>query len=315
MLVGVTGGSGFIGRRLVSALVSAGHQVRVLTRSSAPHALQSRKSVVHYQGDLISGSGLEAFIQDVDVLFHCAGELRDVSLMEALHVGGTARLIDAAAGRIRMWVQLSSTGAYGMHRTGWVTEETVAQPVGAYETTKLASDRLVEAAGRRELFPYTILRPSIVFGGGMPNQSLYALTRAIERRIFFFIGKIGASANYVHVDNVVDALLLCGFRPEARGLTFNLSDYRTVEQFVGLLAEAVGASIPRLRLPEPPVRAVARLLEPLMFWPLKESRVDALTSFARYSNARIEMVLGYAHRVSMEEGVKDLVRSAPHGST
>lgn len=310
MLVAVTGGSGFIGKRLVRALADAGHQVRVLTRRPASHALPSDGSVVLLQGDLITGIGLEDFVRDVDVLFHCAGELLDSSLMEALHVEGTTRLINAAAGRIGMWVQLSSTGAYGIHRSGWVTEATVAHPVGPYETTKLESDRLVETAGSRELFPYAILRPSIVFGSDMPNKSLYGLIRMVERKVFFFIGKEGASANYIHVDNVVDALLLCGFRPEARGLIFNLSDYRTVEQFVGLLAAAVGVSSPSMRLPEAPIRAFARLLEPLPFWPLKESRVNALTSFARYSTARIETVLGYTHRVSMEEGVDDLVRKA-----
>jgi nucleoside-diphosphate-sugar epimerase len=315
MLVAVTGGSGFIGGRLVRALADAGHKVRVLTRRPPSQDFSSDSSVEHYQGDLITGIGLESFVRDVDLLFHCAGELLDSSLMEALHVGGTTRLIDAAAGRIGMWVQLSSTGAYGIHRTGSVTETTLANPVGTYETTKLASDRLVEAAASRGLFNYTILRPSIVFGSGMPNQSLYALKRTIEQRVFFFIGKVGASANYIHVENVVDALLLCGFRPEAKGLTFNLSDYRTIEQFVGLFAAAAGVSTPWLRLPEAPVRALARLLEPFPFWPLKESRVDALTSFARYSSERIETVLGYKHRVSMEEGVEDLVCKALLGST
>jgi nucleoside-diphosphate-sugar epimerase len=146
----------------------------------------------------------------------------------------------------------------------------------------------------------------------MPNRSLYALIRMVERKVFFFIGKEGASANYVHVDNVVHALLLCGFRPEAKGLTFNLSDHRTVEQFVGLLAAAAGVSVPWMRLPEALVRAFARLLEPLPFWPLNESRVDALTSFVRYPTTHIETVLGYTHRISMEEGVEDLVRRPLH---
>lgn len=307
MIVAVTGGTGFIGRRLVKSLAIAGHDVRVLTRMDLA-ANSAQVGVTYVRGDLCGEASLEAFLTGADVLFHCAGEISDPSRMEELHVEGTRRLINAAASRVRRWVQLSSTGAYGPHRAGEVTENDVLNPVGRYETTKVASDALVSSAAAQGAFASVILRPSIVFGAGMPNQSLYAMLRMIEKGLFFFIGRPGASANYIHVDNVVQALLDCGFLPQAAGKVFNLSDHCTMERFVQLMSESLGVAVPTQRLPEKPVRLLAGLFENVPGWPLKLSRVDALTSFVSFPISQIECELGYRHRLTMAEGIADLVR-------
>ena len=308
MVVAVTGGTGFIGKRLVSALVAAGHEVRVLTRKSIDSA-DSFSNVRYYQGDLAGAPDFSDWLSGVDVLFHCAGELSNPSRMEELHVKGTQRLAVAAAGKIGRWVQLSSTGAYGSRRSGQVLESDALNPVGPYETTKAMSDEVVIRAAGQGAFDHVILRPSIVYGAGMPNQSLYAMLRMIERGLFFFIGRPGASANYIHVDNVVKALIDCGFKDEACGQTFNISDYCTMERFVEMMALELGVRAPVWRLPEWPVRRAANLLESIHGWPLKASRVDALTSFATYPTGKIEQRLQYAHLRSMSDGIADLVRS------
>jgi len=163
----------------------------------------------------------------------------------------------------------------------------------------------MEAAGRS--FTCTILRPSTVFGCDMPNRSLFEMITMIAHRVFFFIGRPGASANYVHVDNVVWALMLCAQRPKAAKQVYNLSDYRTVEDFVSAVSRFLGVKAPRMRLPERPVRIAAKLPGRVHSFPLKESRVDALTTRVTYPTDRIEGELGYAHRVSMEDGLHELV--------
>ncbi|CAH0343193.1 NAD-dependent epimerase/dehydratase family protein [Rhizobium sp. CECT 9324] len=306
MLAAITGGTGFIGMKLASAILAEGNKVRILTRDE--DGQKPRLPGAQYvMGDLASSSALGDFVEGADVLFHCAGEITRPSLMEAVHVDGTARLIDAAAGKVRRWVQLSSTGAYGTRRAGVVTDDDDVRPNGAYEITKVASDHLVATAGDQGAFSYSIVRPTIVFGAGMPNQSMFAMLRMIDKGIFFFIGRPGASANYVHVDNVVHALSLCG-QAEASGKTYIVSEYCTMEAMVMWMATVLGTRPPRLRLPEAPVRLAAEMLQVIPHWPLKVSRVDALTSFARYSTARIEQELGYKTVTTTERGVADLVR-------
>lgn len=305
MLVGITGGTGFIGKKLVERHLADGDVVRVLTRKKE---LALSPAVQLVSGDLGDPSAsLSPFAEGLDVLYHCAGEIRDPGRMRDVHVLGTERLIAAARGNIGHWVQLSSVGVYGPHASGVITEETNVAPRGPYEETKALSDERVLEAGGAGAFHVSVLRPSIVFGSTMTNRSLFQMIAMIDRGLFFFIGKPGASANYVHVDNVVEALVLCAKTSAARGRVYNLSDYRTLEEFVFAIADALGKPPPRVRLPEKAVRRAASLAKRLPRFPLTEERVDALTNRSWYSIRRIVHDLAYAHPRSMEQGISELV--------
>ncbi len=309
MIVAITGGTGFIGRKLALRHLQRGDEVRVLTRRAGPES-GLPEAVAVFRGDLTEESVLSAFTAGADVLYHCAGEIRDATRMAAVHVEGTRRLIEAARHRVGRWVQLSSVGVYGHPRAGRITEESPPDPRGVYETTKKQSDELVQAAGRSGAFPWVILRPSIVFGEDMPNQSLFQMMRVIDRGQFFFVGKPGASANYIYVDNVIDALLLCAQHPGAPGKTFNLSDFATLEAFVGMIADALGRERPRARLPAFAARLLAAAGTAVSRrFPLTPSRVDALTTRASYPIDAIQGALGYTHRVSLQTGIVSLVNS------
>jgi nucleoside-diphosphate-sugar epimerase len=304
MRCAVTGGTGFIGRELVMRLTAAGHVVKVLTRRAVADA---PSGVTHVRGDLARESPPAAFLTDVDVLFHCAGEITDPAKMMALHVDGTRRLIDAAAGNVRRWVQLSSVGAYGPRPALVVRENSPERPLGAYEITKTMADELVRQAAAQGVFDYTLLRPSTVFGNGMPNRSLAQWIAAIRRGLFFYIGAPGAMVNYVHVASVIDALIRCAL-PAAAGKTYIVSEAMTIEHFVETICRALEQAPPRLRLPE----TVARTLSAAggFFWkdfPLTPSRIDALTDRTVYSSARIGEELGYAPSVPLTEGLKNFV--------
>lgn len=304
MIVAVTGGTGFVGARLVQAHLASGDEVRVLTRHPAGRS-PSGAYVVH--GDLATGCIPDAFAKNADVLYHCAGEIRHESKMHALHVEGTRRLVARAAGHVGRWVQLSSVGVYGPRRTGTVTEDTPEAPVGPYEETKALSDAIVRHAHARGTIDAVIVRPSIIFGPDMPNRSLFALVEAVDRGRFVYIGPRGASANYVPVDNVVDALLLCGRSSAAPGGVFNVSAWTTIEDFITTVAAALGKNPPRLRLPLAGARGIAAILSTLPRWPLTVSRVDALSTRVVYSTARIESVLGYRPRLLLEDALRLIV--------
>jgi len=216
VVVGITGASGFVGSALMRRHVDAGDVVRCLSRRSKA---VSQSGVQVIEGNLEKpDNALARFADGLDVLYHCAGEVRDVHRMQAVNVEGVRALLSAAAGRIGRWVQLSSVGVYGSSQSDLISEDTPVAPRDLYEQTKADADALVTEAGRgQDIASYVVLRPSIVFGPGMPNQSIAQMMRMVQHRLFFYIGRSGASANYVHVSNVADALLLCGTAPQAEG--------------------------------------------------------------------------------------------------
>ncbi len=302
----ITGGTGFIGSELVNHHLKNGDRVRVLTRRK-PEAWNNGGSTSFFEGDILTNQGLEAFVDGVDVLYHCAGQLTETSKMRSLHVDGTQNLVDVASQRIGHWVQLSSVGVYGPVSEGVITEQSPINPVGEYEITKAESDVLVLNAADRGGFSCSILRPSNVYGADMNNQSLFSMINMIERGLFFFIGKPGASANYIHVDNVVEGLVLCGTNPAAKGKVYNLSDYCIMEDFVQTISEALDCRMPMFRIPEYPIRWVSKVMGGISKFPLTQARVDTLVNRSVYPIDRIQKDLSYAHVMSMGNGLRQLV--------
>ncbi len=312
-VVAITGGTGFVGRHLVARHVALGDEVRYLTRNAAGTLLPG---AIRHVGDLgDAAGGLQGFVRGADLLYHCAAELQDASRMETTNVAGTRNLLRAAQGEVGRWVQLSSTGVYGLQRGGEVDEETALRPGNDYERSKAATDALVLEAGQRQGLSCVLLRPSNVYGADMSNRSLFQLIRMIDKGLFFFIGPLGAVANYIHVENVVDALLLCGQAElPQNGRAYIVSDHCTLETFVGIIAARLGRSVPQLRLPLPLVRAAANVFGRLPGFPLKHSRVAALTDRTVYRTDRIVRELGYRNHITLELGVSELVRGWQYGT-
>ena len=308
MIVAVTGGTGFIGRHLIARHCARGDQVRFLTRKQSSGRIAGASAFV---GNLNSPvEDLRKFACGADVLYHCAAELYNQAEMQNTNVLGTANLIAATGGEVGRWVQLSSTGVYGRQALTDIHEDTPVKPANAYEISKQASEKvLCETAEQRNL-SCVVVRPSNIYATDMPNQSLFQLIKMIDRGLFFFIGKPGAVANYVPVENVVDALLLCATaKLSGNGRTYIVSDHRKLEEFVQIIAAALAKAPPRLRLPESLVRAVSMVAAGVPGFPLSLSRVAALTNRTVFHDDRISAELGYEHKISMEAGIGELTRA------
>lgn len=308
MIVSITGAGGFIGKALMVEHLERGDVVRVLRRPNSAHIFPECVEV--YIGDLTDqGIDLTNFVKNADVLYHCAAEIRDKDRMQQVNVEGTSRLIQFASGHVKRWVQLSSVGAYGPVSEGVVTELSNEQPKGAYEETKTLADKYVLDAAKAGAFEAVILRPSIVYGESMSNQSIVQLMKMIERGWFFYIGAKGASANYVHVDDVVGALVLCAEHKQAAGETFNLSSWGTIEEMVNSLAAGLNCQPPIVRIPLWLISLGASIFGRVPKFPLTLARVKALTSRSKYSIEKIEQKLGFKLQISIEVGMKQLAQN------
>ena len=315
MKVAITGANGFIGKKLTDYCLLHFSAVKVLTRKSN-FFLPGAEVIL---GDLTSElTNLDNFVRDADVIFHCAGEIRDPSKMKALHINGTKKLLQAAEneflknGKKIHFVHLSSVGVYGppqnAHESRVVTENSSYNPKGDYEVTKYESDLLVLEATKKDFITFTILRPSNVYGPQMPNQSLRSLGKLIQKNLFFYIGKTGAVATYIHVNDVVQALVLCATNEKAKGKIYNLSNDCTMEEMIEGMARALNAKKPSFRMPEKLIRFGVGLINSLINFPITQSRVDALVIRTNYPIKKIQDELNFNPKYLVKETIGDIYK-------
>jgi len=142
--------------------------------------------------------------------------------------------------------------------------------------------RVVPVAIARDIHPVADLR------------ALFSLIRLFRKEHFDLIHSVTPKAGLLAMS-------------VAKGRTYNLSDHCSMESMVEVIVGELECRLPAFRVPELPVRWTARILEAIPGFPLSRSRVDALTNHAVYPIDRIRTEMGYAHVVSMEEGLQQLV--------
>lgn len=299
----VTGGAGFIGSNLVTALLERGDRVRVLDNfSTGDRRNLDAAGVEVVEGDIRSYERVHAAVRDVEVVFHQGAlpsvprSVQDPLTTTAVNVEGTLNVLLAARDSgVRRVVNASSSSVYGNGGTLPRTEDQAVDPVSPYAVAKLAAERFCASFTQVYGIETVSLRYFNVFGPRQNPSSEYAsvvprFIRAIARDETITIdGDGGQSRDFTFVANVVTANLLAAEAPEASGIVANIATGSS--HTVNDLAETIG-----------------RLLGKEVRTAYRPSRAgDVLHSLADVSVAA--RVLGYAPGIGFEEG---LARSIEH---
>lgn len=223
----VTGGSGFVGRRLVARLAEHGANVFVLARTAK---LDTAAAAV-VQADVLDESAVRrAFDAAAPAyVFHLAAHAdwrQDPALtvsMCNLHVVGTAHVLEAArkSGVSRV-VTFGSAGEYGSAASP-MAESARATPLDPYSTTKLAATELALTYARSFGVPCTVLRPFVIYGVNEPSHRLLpSVFRAAlaEQGLPCTLGE--QVRDFVYVDDVVECALRAAVHEAAAGEILNV---------------------------------------------------------------------------------------------
>jgi UDP-glucose 4-epimerase len=296
----VTGGAGFIGSHIVSALVERGDRVRVLdnlctgNRRNLDH-VASRVEFV--EGDLVNRRDVERAVDGVEVVFHqaaLASVPRSVDApldTNAACVTGTVTLLDMARqSGVRRVVFGGSSSAYGDQPVAAKHEKLLPAPLSPYAAAKLAGEFYCQAFNATYGLETVTIRYFNVFGPRQDPQSQYAavipkfVTAMLAGRRPTIFGDGKQSRDFTYVDNVVSGNLLAADAPAAVGRTINV---------------ACGQSYNLLGLVEGINRALGTKIEPNF----EAARAgDVRESLADISLAR--EVLGYEPVVEFNEGLR-----------
>ena len=232
--VAVTGATGFIGRRLVAALETAGTRLTLITHHSVPDVRGVRAHRVIEAGDGPGALADAVLSARPDVVLHLAGARSSGDGWPAAtdmraNAAGTVEVLEAAvqAGARRI-VCLGSAEEYGPH-AGPVREDAPAAPVSAYGLSKLAATQAALWFHRERAAPVVVLRPFTVYGPGQPSHMFVAEAIASALGGEPFRMSAGTqSRDMVYVDDVVDAISRAAAATGVDGRIINVGTGRMV---------------------------------------------------------------------------------------
>jgi len=313
----VTGATGFIGAHLTNRLLAEGWTVRVLVRDVArvPDSLRHRCELV--VADLGVAAGLGAAVRGVEVIFHCAANVRTWDSLDAYrraNVTGVANLLDAIVRenpRLLRLVHFSTLDVYGFPRAPRSEEDPAEECAFGYPRTKLEGERMVAARCARDAIPCTILRPGNVFGPG--GQFVTRIGAALRSGVMMTIDGGRANAGLIYIDNLLDYVLWAASVPQALGRCYNVRDDYDVcwAEFIGRLRLTIGAQGSVINLPFAVADTLAALSEGFYraFLPGREPLLHRLLVriFGRtcgHSAARIRAESGLVGRVGFDEALE-----------
>ena len=307
----LTGGTGFVGRRLAREL--AGRvELSCLVRAASRIELLPQGTRV-FRADIAAGQGIDAAMEGQDCLIHLAAMLFSASWRGYLDSAAVmAERLGSAARRagIRRVVVVSSLAATGPSaQSPGVPDDAPPAPVSAYGWSKYMAELIFAGA----LVPpagLVVLRPPIIYGAG--DKGLLPCFKAAK--LGFVIAPGGAfPVSAVHVRDAVQGVLCC-LKPEARGV-YHINDGAEHSMVsLGLaMAAAFGRKARVLRVPRPALAAsaalagfAARLGLPPGPWNADKCR-EACAEGWLCSAGRITAELGYAPSMPLREGIADAV--------
>lgn len=178
-----------------------GYSVRVLTREAS----YDDEGIEVYKGGLNDWDVLRSFLDQADMVFHCAGEMNDSSKMWEVNVHGTMRLLSQLnQSGAKYFCHISSAGVIGKTSQKWVDEKTPCRPQNTYERSKWAAEQVV-AQGIQD-GRVVILRPTNVVDDHQPGVIEMPMRSRWKDWIRVFI-KGAENAHIVHADDVAQAAL------------------------------------------------------------------------------------------------------------
>jgi nucleoside-diphosphate-sugar epimerase len=257
MRIALIGGAGFIGHNLALRLRELGSEVLIIDslevnnlmafanhRENPIHKLYFR--ILNQRVELLNRAGVRLKAQDAREYHQTGFALKDFSPQTIVHLAAVAHAnksnkdphstfdhslrtlenaLDYAKNNVEHFVYFSSSMVYGNFLNGFVTEDSLCDPLGIYGALKFAGEKLVIAYHQVFGLPYTIVRPSALYGercvSGRVGQKF--IENAFQGLPLNVNGDGSDSLDFTYIDDFVDGMLRMLSNEKAHNEIFNLT--------------------------------------------------------------------------------------------
>ncbi len=274
MRVAITGGTGFVGSNAARALLAAGHEVVLVARGTRRVAPREGLRVV--RADVVAGDGLAEAFAGSDAVVHLTAIIREKGKQTFDRVirRGTENVVAAAAtARVGHLVYVSAIGAdpdprFPYHYTKWMAEQSV----------------------RTSGVPFTILRPSLIFG---PGDGFFTTLCSLVRYsvpVVPIAGDGGSLFQPISIDDVVRCIVLSLERgPALRVIEIGGPEQLSYERIVDIIHDAIGAGMRiKVHVPVAALMPAAAVMDKVLANP--PVTPAQLRMLARHNITRIDAV-------------------------
>lgn len=254
----VTGGAGYVGARLVPALLADGYEVTVLDLYLygrdvlAAHRGPALREV---EGDLRDPAAVARALEGCQAVIHLACISNDPSfeldpaLGRSINLDALPPLVEAArAAGARRFIYASSSSVYGVKEEEQVTEELPLEPLTDYSRFKAEGERICLAAAGPG-FTVTCVRPATVCGYS-PRQRLDVIVNLLTGQAWQAgrIRVLGGAQHRpnIHIEDMVDVyrLLLGAPRERVQGRVYNVGHLNhTVADLAAIVRDHAGRPV------------------------------------------------------------------------
>ncbi len=307
MKILVTGGTGFLGKRLVQTLVQKGHRVSVFSRHSQD---DMPKGVKVHLGDVRKKEELRRAFEDADVVYHLAICLDESSRdMWDINVNGTKNIVELCKENdVKQLIYMSSSGVLGETKEP-SREDFPYRPATRYEKSKMESEMMIKKSG----VPYTIIRTTIIIG---PNPIWLKLFEAAKKGFPL----IGNGKNYFHlvyVEDVVRILSTVLQNKKAMNETFHVAspDTPTYEEVYKIMCDELKCSMTEKHIPVFVAYAMSnlhttkrRLQGKKPSLTMMKSSIDRLIRNRILSTNKARNVLGFTPKYDTRTAIRDTIK-------
>lgn len=325
----ITGSNGFIGSKVVKTLLSYGFRnLRCFVRPTSNLDNIERivgsfekVNVEFVKGNLLSADDAKRAVKDVTLVFHLAAGMEKSFAGCYMNSVLTTRNLLASLSenkKFKRFLNVSSFAVYsnmnirrgGMLSESCEIESKFMEKAEAYCYGKVKQDEMVMEFGRKYSIPYVIVRPGVPYGPGV-KAAIHSRIGIDPFGIFFHLGGSN-KIPFTYIDNCAEAIVLAGIKKGVDGEIFNIvdDDLPKSREFLRMYKKNVENFI-SVFIPYRLFYIFCYLWEKYSKWskgqlPLAFNRRKCSGNWKgnRYSNVKLKRMLGWAPKVSFEEGVK-----------
>ncbi len=286
----ITGASGFVGRNIIDQL---GDQSVVALARSADSELGRRPNTSIVTGDVTDGASLRGAMDGCDTVIHLVAIIEEsggVTFDQVIRQGTESVLAEAQRAGVKRFIHMSAMGAQD-------------NPKFAYMQAKWRAEQSVKESG----IPYTIFRPSVIFGPG--DGFINALAGVVKSfPIIPVVGDGTSRFQPVHVTEVARSFARAVSDPlHTEGSTYELGGGQvyTYEEMLDVIAKELGKSKPKVHVPVSlmkPVLAMSKPLPRALRPPVTQEQLKMLALDNTTDNSATEQLIG-APPMRLEDGI------------